>query len=165
MSDFGRMPPIFRHSGLRAAAFLIGCVMLVPSVLGHCKCRPAEKDETTRQGANQLVVEVPKETYRKLEGRVDMYDERPIENALVEVFDNPEYLLDENPLKGTPTQKRLAGRRTSSDGKFCFRDLPSGRYELRSSLDSGWNITHVYIVLDRKTGRREKIRVGMSIGT
>jgi hypothetical protein len=149
----------------KSVALLLFGALLSPSVLSDCKCHHPEKNDTTRQGANQFVIYVEKKPYRGLEGTVQMYDDRTIENALVEVFDHPDYLLDENSLGNHPDQKRLAACRTAADGKFCFRTLPSGKYELRSSLDGGWNITHIYVVVDKKAGQTKKIEVVMSLGT
>ncbi len=144
---------------------LLACALAAPSVVGDCKCHRPEKDDKTRKGANEFVLDVEKETYRKLEGTVvGMGDSRLIEDALVEVFDHPEYLLGENPLADHPEQKRVAACHTSADGKFCFRGLPPGKYELRSSLESGWNITHIYVVVDKK-GQSKKMQVRMTLGT
>jgi len=94
-----------------------------------------------------------------------MYDARPLEHVLVEIFDHPEYLLSDRSLQPATqvTQKRLAACLTSA-GKFCFRDLRSGKYELRSSLDGGWNISPVYVV-GKKAGKRKSLQVKMSVRT
>ena len=96
-----------------------------------------------------------------------MYDARPLEHVLVEIFDHPRYLLSDRSLQPATqvTQKRLAACLTSADGKFCFRDLRSGKYELRSSLDGDWNISHVYVVVGNKAGKRKSLQVKMSVGT
>ncbi len=95
-----------------------------------------------------------------------MYDARPLEHVLVEIFDHPEYLLSDRSLQPATqvTQKRLAACLTSA-GKFCFRDLRSGKYELRSSLDGGWNISPVYVVVGKKAGKRKSLQVKMSVRT
>jgi hypothetical protein len=67
------------------------------------------------------------------------------------------YLLREGPLEA-PKQKELAACVTAEDGKFCFRHLPPGKYELRASLNAGWNITHVYVVVDKKSQPKEATR-------
>ncbi len=95
-----------------------------------------------------------------------MYDARPLEHVLVEIFDHPEYLLSDRSLQPATqvTQKRLAACLTSA-GKFCFRDLRPGKYELRSSLDGGWNISPVYVVVGKKAGKRKSLQVKMSVRT
>ena len=149
------------------ATAVFACLLVAPSVLGDCKCGTPDKGETTLWGGNEMIVVTEENSFRKLEGRVQMSGDRPLENALVEVFDHPDYLLDTSHSRGEgpPEQKRLAACRTAKDGKFCFRNLPAGKYELRSSLGSGWNVTHVYVVLDRHNKRDEKLKVLMQLGT
>jgi hypothetical protein len=146
---------------------LICFIGLTPFVLGDSKCHRPEKGETTHWGGNQVVVLVEEKSHRKIEGTIEMPGGRRVEHALVEIFDHPEYLMDQSSsFQGDrPEQKRLAACRTAADGKFCFRDLPSGKYELRSSIDSGWNVTHVYVVLDKKAGEGKALRVLMELGT
>jgi hypothetical protein len=162
------LPGISRIQALLvSAAALFASLLVAPSVLGDCKCGTPDKGETTRWGGNQMIVVKEESSFRKLEGRVQMSDDRTLENALVEVFDHPGYLLDtsDSRSEGPPEQKRLAACRTGKDGKFCFRNLPAGKYELRSSLGSGWNVTHVYVVLDKHSKRDEKLNVLMLLGT
>jgi hypothetical protein len=164
-------PLLARISGIQAllvsATALFASLLVGPSVLGDCKCGAPDKGETTRWGGNEMIVVKEESSFRKLEGRVQMSDDRTLENALVEVFDHPDYLLDRSHSRneGPPEQKRLAACRTAKDGKFCFRNLPAGKYELRSSLGSGWNVTHVYVVLDKHSKRDEKLKVLMLLGT
>src|SRR5262245_13047006 len=54
-----------------------------------------------------------------------------MEDALVKVFDEPEYLAGDKPYK-KPQQNRLRACVTSSDGKSCFKNLP----DLRASRSS-----------------------------
>ena len=153
------------RASLAFGLFLFVFALVAPSVLGDCKCHRPKKDEATREGANTIVITVEKDAYRRLEGTVvGLSDDRLIEDALVEVFDHPEYLLSENPSAYHPNQKRVAACHTLEHGKFCFRGLPHGKYELRSSLNSGWNITHIYVVVDKK-GHTKKIQIHMSVGT
>jgi protocatechuate 3,4-dioxygenase beta subunit len=135
--------------------------------MDDCKCNRPERGETTHWGGNQVVVFVEEKSYRKIQGTIEMNDGRPLENALVEVFDHPEYLLEQSSSfkKDHPEQRKLAVCRTGADGKFCFRHLRSGKYELRSSIDSGWDVTHVYIVLDKKSGQDKAVHVQMELGT
>ena len=150
-----------------SGTLLILFMAVTPSLSGDCKCHRPDKGETTHWGGNQVVVFVEEKSYRELQGKVEMFDGRPVENALVEVFDHPDYLLDRSAsnFKEPPEQKRLGVCRTASDGKFCFRGLRSGKYELRSSFGSGWNVTHVHVALDRKAGQHKGIQVEMSLGT
>jgi Carboxypeptidase regulatory-like domain len=161
-------PYLGRISGVRAisvsALALLACALVAPSVFGDCKCHHPQKGDATRQGANVSVVQQEENPYRELSGRVELHEDTPIEDVLVEVFDQPEYLLREGPSEA-PKQKKLAACVTAEDGKFCFRHLPPGKYELRASINGGWNITHVYVVVDKKAGQTKRLRVGMSLGT
>jgi hypothetical protein len=161
-------PHLGKISAMRAisvsALALLACALVAPCILGECKCHRSQKDDATRQGANMFVVQQEEKPYRELTGRVELHADTPIEDVLVEVFDQPEYLLREWSSEA-PKQKRLAVCVTAEDGKFCFRHLAPGKYELRASLNGGWNITHVYVVVDKKAGHTKMLRVGMSLGT
>jgi len=141
--------------------------LMARSVLGDCKCRAPKEGETTHWAGNEEIVMNEETSYRKLEGTVEYLGDRPLANALVEIFDQPDYLLDESVLskRDHVGQKRLAACRTAANGRFCFRNLPSGKYELRSSLDSEWNVTQVYVVVDKKSGKNQSLRVSMKVGT
>jgi len=144
------------------------CALFSAAILlggDDCKCRRPEKGEETHWGGNEMIVVKEGHSYRRLTGTITMPDGRPLESALVEVFDSPDYLLDES-WHGQPhPQKKLAACRTSAGGKFCFRHLSSGVYELRSSIGNGWNVTHVYIEVDTKTGSDKDVQVVMTMGT
>ena len=161
-------PHLGKISAMRAmsasALTLLSCVLMSPCVLGNCKRHQPQKGDAPRQGANMFVVQQEETPYRELTGRVELHEDTPIENVLVEVFDQPEYLLQQWSAE-TPKQRRLAACVAREDGKFCFRHLPPGKYELRASLNGGWNITHVYVVVDKKAGQTKKIQVRMTLGT
>ena len=112
-----------------------------------------------------MVIVREERSYRRMAGTIVMYDDRPLEDTLVEVFDHPDYLFDES-WHGEPhPQKRLAACKTSADGRFCFRGLHSGVYELRASIGSGWNVTHVYVKIDAKDDNDKGMQVVMTVGT
>ena len=164
---FSASPP-GRTSRTRAifilALALLACALVAPVLLGNCECHHPEKGDSTRPGANMFIVQQEEKPYRKLEGRVELYEDRPLEEVLVEVFDQPEYLL-KNGGNAPNNQKRLASCVTSEGGKFCFRHLPPGKYELRASSKAGVNVTHVYVVVDKRAGQTKELVVGMSVGT
>lgn len=146
---------------------LLAIALPLPSVSGNCRCADVKKDEGTHWGGNESIVMVEQTAFRHLRGRVEALGNQPVSNALVEIFDHPEYLLD----RSTPyrrdhsEQKRVAACHTSADGKFCFRNLPPGKYELRASVDSGWEVTQIYVAVDKKAGKRKGLRVPMQVGT
>lgn len=158
----------------RLAAVL---VLISTSALhaGGRGCRCSRSDESTRRGGNEWVVIAQRRAYREMSGKVASPDGGGMGGALVEVFDRPEYLLCEwepgkpNDCTTEPPakQRRLAACVTGDDGRFCFENLAPGRYELRVSYGSGWNVTHVYVVVDPK-GRASSSRyitVGLTLGT
>ncbi len=148
-----------------AGSALALCTFLTPAVQGDCKCHQPEKRDETRWGGNEAVVVVPNDHFRELKGIVEVFDKELVQGALAEVFDKPDYLVGDTPWDQRPQQHRLRACVTTVDGKFCFRDLPNGKYELRISRDQGWNVSHVYVVVDRDKGTREPLRVSMKIGT
>lgn len=114
-----------------------------------------------------MVIFVEEKSYRELRGTVQMHGGQPVANALLEVFDKPEYLLDHSIVSANnrPKQRRLAACVASADGKFCFRNIGNGKYELRSSSGSGVNVTHVYVVIDKQSGEKKDLSVEMALGT
>jgi hypothetical protein len=101
-------------------------------------------------------------------------DGKPVGDALVEIFDKPDYLLCEwepNNPRGCTTnppaeQRRVAACRTGKDGRFCFGDIPAGKYELRVSKDGGWNVVHAYVVVDpnSRASKDGGIVIKMTVG-
>ncbi len=131
-------------------------------------CSPPKTDESTHWVGNLEIVIVEKKSFRQLRGAVVTPNLDPFENALVEVFTNPGYLMIKAPTdkRGRPEQLRIAACRTGKDGRFSFPDLPPGRYELRSSSEdsaTGWNVTQVYVVVN-PSGKKKAMRVEMSHG-
>jgi hypothetical protein len=53
------------------------------------------------------------------------------------------------------------------DGKFCFGDLPDGKYLLRIGLAGGFNTTNVYLTLDNYNlfFWRKKLKIELTLGT
>ncbi len=152
---------------MRRAIFLTMFFLTVPAGLrGDCKCTRPDKGETTRWGGNEMVVIVKDSSLKQLQGVVQEPSGTAFAGALVEVFTHPEYLRSDLPsAQGEkPEQQRVAVCLTGSDGKFCFKHLQPGTYELRSSVSSGWDVTHIHVTVDPK-GKSEKIIVPMYIGT
>jgi protocatechuate 3,4-dioxygenase beta subunit len=135
----------------------------------QCSCGTVSSADTTHWGGNMEVVFVEKAAYRVLGGTVADVNGKPIQGTLVEVFTNPDYLLSQDRVHANkPEQRRVAACKTQDNGGFCFKGLPSGRYELRSSGDdaaTGWNVTKVYVVVDAHRGVRRNLKVTMTVGT
>lgn len=139
-----------------------------------CDCRAVTANETTRVGGNESVVYKESRIHRRVQGVVRMPLNELQEDVLVEVFDNPDYLLcpflPNNPnrctMKPSGDQRRLAACITGKNGEFCFDDLPAGNYELRVSKDQGWNPTYVYLTIDPQNPKstNKPIEVPLQIG-
>lgn len=158
-----------------SALVMLTLFLIAPSGDTKCDCRSVESTETTRAGGNEWVAYKDPSVYRKMAGKVRMPLPELQEDVLVEIFDNPDYLLCEwtpgNPnnctMNASGGQRRLAACKTGKDGKFCFNDLPAGNYELRVSKDKGWSPTHVYIRIDPQdpnSTKKKPIEVSLKIG-
>jgi hypothetical protein len=144
-------------------AFLVS---VSSSALGECKCERVQPSETTHWGGNISIELEQKNHVKILRGLVEGNETR-LQGALVEVFtytDSPSR-EPSNETQEKPKQTRVAACRTRADGKFCFRKLASGKYELRSSIGTGWDVTFVNVVVDAKGGKDEPIHVSMHVGT
>jgi hypothetical protein len=135
------------------------------SCSADCTCRKIEKGETTHWGGNELVIQVEEKSYKEIKGVV-LAPDGPRAGALVEIWTNPEYLLRRGPQ--TPEekakQKRIKACRTGTDGKFCIY-AKAGRYEVRVSLDSGWDVTKAYVVIDPQKGQDAAFEIHLVLGT
>jgi hypothetical protein len=140
----------------------------------NCQCTLAKPEETTRWGGNRLIAYEPVKIYKSIRGEVvDIHDVK-LWDVLVEVFDRPEYLLcqHESPDPSNCTweppddQRRIAACVTGKDGKFCFENIPPGKYELRVSRGVEWNVARIHVeVTDHKSkGTKEDMVVEMSVG-
>jgi hypothetical protein len=137
----------------------------------NCKCHKPEPNESTHWVGNQYIIIRKPGAYKAMRGVIVTPNGGSLEDALVEVFTRPEYLLASSGVNshGRDRQRRVAACKTGTDGKFCFLGLPPGKYELRASSDdtrTGWNVSHVYVVLNPHSRRsqREEIRVEMTLG-
>jgi Carboxypeptidase regulatory-like domain len=153
---------------LLALLLLIGPIAYLQAS-GGSQCQCATSHEHTREGANENIVMVKREKYHRLEGVVRSVNGAALPGVLVEVFNKPDYLLLSYPEseKKKKGQKRLMGCVVGGDGKFCFRDLPPGKYELRFSKSGGWNHTHVYVIVAPRGQKASKamLDVSMLLGT
>lgn len=69
----------------------------------------------------------------------------------VEVFDKPEVWADDSLSlnEKRKRQKRIATASTDSKGKFHFRGMPKGSYEIQFSTgNGGWNVLSVLVNVD-----------------
>jgi hypothetical protein len=139
-----------------------------------CASRRASPEETTRWGGNHWVTGKLSGEYRSIVGRVVMPTGKNMDDALVEVFNQPDYLLckweEFNPNSCTINppagQRRIAAFKTGQDGRFCFRNLAPDNYELRISRDGQWNVVHYWFLVGSKNSRttNQEIIIEMTLG-
>jgi protocatechuate 3,4-dioxygenase beta subunit len=125
-----------------------------------CKCTPAPPNETTRAGANEEIVLTEKKPRKTLHGLVRDVNGEALADVLVEVFDNPN-------AQGNVRQNRLAACVSGADGRFCFKNIPDGKYELILSKGGGWNRSHVYVVIAPRSRKSTKagLNLPLQVGT
>lgn len=132
-----------------------------------CDCKKVSAKETTRYGGNQRVTFIESKVFKKLQGTVD--NRSSSLTALVEIFDKPEHLLPDysGDFKKPYKQKRIAACIADDQGKFCFKNIPPGKYEIRCSIGSEWNVTYVYVVVDPKSKlvKAAQLNIPMELGT
>jgi protocatechuate 3,4-dioxygenase beta subunit len=126
-----------------------------------CGGKVAGPNETTRPGANELITIVESKTRKSIFGEVnDGGNGQPLNNVLVEVF------ALRTKKAGDEEKKRILACTTDEKGRFCFRKLPAGKYEVFYSMDGGWKHTIVTVVVD-PNGRKsvnQKIEVWLQVG-
>ena len=150
---------------------LLGLAVSITVIGSAAKCKCQSTNESTRDGANEWVVYQEPVIHKRVEGVVVEPAGVPQQDALVEIFDQPDYLMCEwranNPNGCSPNppanQRRLGVCKTAKDGKFCFDNIPTGKYELRISKDRSWTITHVYLVIDPNDSNSSKSRINVSM--
>ena len=132
----------------------------------NCSCAAPDPDETTHRGGNEIVTFVESTVYQSIHGIARDVNDEPLEGVLVEIFDRPEWILG-NLTVSSSEQHRIAVCKTAADGRFCFENIPPGEYELRGSIGTAWNPSHIYIKVnpnDRRSSRAG-IRLLMTVGT
>ena len=155
-------------------ALLITCFGGTLPVKPTCGCKSAAPNATTRWGGNEWIAYRQTGVFKSIRGQVVMPLAELNNDILVEVFDQPDYLIcewqDRNPNNCTTTppanQRRIAACATGKDGQFCFTNLPPGNYELRISKNGEWSPTHVYVSVDptNRKSTAKPIEVTLKIG-
>jgi protocatechuate 3,4-dioxygenase beta subunit len=152
--------------------FLISSVLILLCFSGllsaqRCKCSPPAAGETTRSGANENIVVSEKRKHARISGTVRDVHGQIISDVLVEVFDKPDYLLLSYPqnIEKQKPQRRLAACVVGNDGRFCFANIPPGRYEVRFSKNGGWNHTSLVLSVARRGATKRNLDITMQVGT
>ena len=127
----------------------------------RCGCNTAGVDKTTREGGNELIIERRSRPYKSIRGVVTD-GTKPLANALVEVFDHPEWMissLNSNRVK----QQRVVACKTDAEGRFCFANIAGGKYELRVSQGIAWNVSHLYITVNAGSRQTTKALIAVRL--
>lgn len=125
------------------ATFLLFCLdTAYAQDLRHC--RKVKSSETTCWGWIKGHTAVEGGTVKEIRGKVVDPNEEPVPDALIEVYDNPDLDFDK--------RKRVAACRVGINGKFRFKGLRPGKYELRGSYcgGAGFDAGHTIVTLEPK---------------
>ncbi|MFN6964861.1 MAG: carboxypeptidase-like regulatory domain-containing protein [Pyrinomonadaceae bacterium] len=120
-----------------AMLFLCCCIAAYSQ---HSKgCASTRQNVTTCWGWIKGHTAVDGGTVKEIRGRVVDPNEQPVPGALIEIYDNPDLDIDK--------RRRVAACRVGADGKFKFKGLRPGKYELRASYcdGSGFDAGHTII--------------------
>jgi hypothetical protein len=131
-----------------AIVSLLSLTCLVNTINSQeCKCRAPEPGATTRTGYSEELATTDEIPHKSVRGVVHLlgHDE-PMEGVLIELFTLPARPPGRPPQK----QRRLKACITEADGRFCFKGIAKGWYELRASKEGGFEITHVEVFIDPK---------------
>lgn len=116
---------------------------------------------TTSRGLG-TVKAVEKGSIRSVTGTVLGGDDRPVAEAIVEIFNRPEWIKTK---RRTPpaNQRRFIACRTGEDGRFSVIGLSKGVYELRISRGIPYDVTHVYVSIN-SAAKRRTLKVYLHLG-
>ena len=145
--------------GAMIAAAVLALTLSPFQLIADAACRPATEADITRLGWNPVVITHPAVT--AVRGVVISPDNTPMDDALVEVYDHPEVVI--NAGHATAVQRRIAACITNSSGRF-FLNVPQGYYEVRfTKSDSiGWERTSVLVKV-RSLALRRRFRARMEV--
>ena len=147
-------------------------VLLISNIYSeqnNCGCKCVSTSETTYEGHGFILVDPDERVVKTFRGTV-IYPEHiypkqePVPETLVEVFDHPE-AIPKTPSEAKQAQevrRRVAACKTGENGKFCFDNLPFGKYELRYSK-SGFEPTSLIINYDPDNSKSSKEEIEAEI--
>ena len=126
-----------------------------------CHCIAVGISETTRPGADELISIIESKPRKSIFGVVNDVNGQPLKGVLVEVF-----AISRENADGAQ-KKRILACTTDGTGRFCFKDVPSGKYDVLYSLEGGWKHTSLSVIVasNRGKGVNRKIEVWMQVGT
>jgi hypothetical protein len=106
-----------------------------------CQCISAGISETTRPGANELITIIESKLRKSIFGIANDVNGQSLKGVLVEVFAISTKNADD------AQKKRILACTTDGGGRFCFKNVPSGKYEVLYSLEGGWKQTSLSVVV------------------
>ena len=85
-------------------------------------------------------------TLRLVQGTVEYPDGSPAEGVVVELYDNPDVIL-EHESGWQDKQNKIESVTTDKDGKFKFSKVSPGKYEVRVKLDPGTGANQTSVIV------------------
>lgn len=135
-----------------------------------CTCIKPGVGENTYWSNGEVTMKDDK-IYKTLHGIVQYSDGKVMPGTLIEIYDKPENVLrswkgqKQKPIR----QRRIAACKTGVDGRFCFVNIQSGKYELRISKSSemccAWNPVRAYVIVNphNRNSTNEEIEIEMQL--
>jgi hypothetical protein len=150
-------------SRLSVTALVLSTLIAGVTLPTHGNCKKASRNQECLGCANISVEMENAKSGTNVGGTVYDQDlENPLAGVLVEVFPQPEG-ADSLSRFNLRQENRLKACFVGKDGKFALH-LKAGTYELRFSIQPGWNCTYQRIDVV-KNSRSEDLRIRMSLGT
>lgn len=121
-----------------------------PTGRPSCQCQPATEGEVPH-GANENL-QFASQTVREIHGMVSSPAGQPSSEIIVEVFDIKDGDSNLDLSQIAEQRKRRRACRVGEDGKFCFTELPSGKYLIRTGVlaPGQFNMAYMEVRLDRR---------------
>jgi hypothetical protein len=144
-----------------ALAFLLAFSGNLP-IKNHCGCVKVTSGEAPLIGGEGIIMNFKPRYYRQIRGVVVFPDGTPAADSLAEIFVDS-YLFSEKTWD-KPEERRIAVCKTTANGKFCFPNLPPGKYELRIRLNA-FDTTRFNLIVapQNQTSSGRQIKVVLSV--
>src|SRR5947208_172546 len=127
-------------------SLIIGALVTFPS---NCSCAKASDVDVPHE-ANETI-EINGSVVKNLTGTVFLPGGEAAEDLVVEVYDVPKEHPNSGVYEIVGSRKRRTACVTSTNGTFCFSDLPAGKYLLKvgTRQQKDFNALYVRVTLDR----------------
>ena len=150
---------------LRDLLILLALGLVGPLTAMSQPCKRVSLKTPTRWGGNQVIgVDLRDEPVSSIHGVAGFSAESGgDDNILLQVYRRQHT----DPLYRAPQPDDpapIAACITGLTGAYRF-DLPNGEYEIRASMNSGINVTHVYVTVKHRLHGSRAICIQMSPGT